>query len=45
MLRRSLATIIPDASETLERCGVDPTLRAEDLSPESFVAIAGEVGR
>ena len=45
MLRRSLATIIPDASEALERCGVDPTLRAEDLSPASFVAIAGEVGR
>jgi len=45
MLRRSLAGVVPEASETLERCGVDPTARAEDLSPESFVAIANEVGR
>ena len=45
MLRRSLAGVVPEASETLERCGVDPTARAEDLSPESFVAIADEVGR
>ncbi|MGB5565556.1 MAG: 16S rRNA (adenine(1518)-N(6)/adenine(1519)-N(6))-dimethyltransferase RsmA [Acidimicrobiia bacterium] len=45
MLRRSLATVIPEASETLERCGVDPTARAEDLSPAAFLAIAGEVGR
>jgi 16S rRNA (adenine1518-N6/adenine1519-N6)-dimethyltransferase len=45
MLRRSLAAIIPEVSDTLERCGVDPTGRAEDLSPESYVAIAEEVGR
>ena len=44
MLRRSLAGVIPEASATLERCGVDPTARAEDLTPESFVAIAHEVG-
>ena len=44
MLRRSVATVVPEASETLERCGLDPTARAEDLSPESFVAIATEVG-
>jgi 16S rRNA (adenine1518-N6/adenine1519-N6)-dimethyltransferase len=45
MVRRSLATVIPEPALTLERCGVDPTARAEDLSPEAFVAIAAEVGR
>jgi 16S rRNA (adenine1518-N6/adenine1519-N6)-dimethyltransferase len=44
MLRRSLAGVIPEASATLERCGVDPTARAEDLTPEAFVAIAHEAG-
>jgi 16S rRNA (adenine1518-N6/adenine1519-N6)-dimethyltransferase len=44
MLRRSVATVVPEASATLERCGLDPTARAEDLSPGSFVAIANEVG-
>ena len=44
MLRRSVAGVIPEALETLEHCGVDPTARAEEISPESFVAIANEVG-
>ncbi|MEA2025016.1 MAG: 16S rRNA (adenine(1518)-N(6)/adenine(1519)-N(6))-dimethyltransferase RsmA [Actinomycetota bacterium] len=43
MLRRSLADIIPDTVPLLERCGIDPTLRPEDLSPVDFVAIAAEV--
>jgi 16S rRNA (adenine1518-N6/adenine1519-N6)-dimethyltransferase len=43
MLRRSLAGIIPDTVPVLERCGIDPTLRPEDLSPDDFVAIATEV--
>ncbi|MEA3511311.1 MAG: 16S rRNA (adenine(1518)-N(6)/adenine(1519)-N(6))-dimethyltransferase RsmA [Actinomycetota bacterium] len=43
MLRRSLAGIIPNTVPVLERCGIDPTLRPEDLSPEDFVAIAAEV--
>jgi 16S rRNA (adenine1518-N6/adenine1519-N6)-dimethyltransferase len=43
MLRRSLATVVPDAPDVLVRCGIDPTARAEDLAPESFVAIANEV--
>ncbi len=43
MLRRSLAGIIPDTVPLLERCGIDPTLRPEDLSPGDFVAIAAEV--
>ncbi len=44
MVRRSLADVLPDPSATFERCGVDPTARAQDLSPEAFVAIAGDVG-
>ena len=43
MVRRSLAVLVPEASETLDRCGIDPTARAEDLSPEAFVVIASEV--
>jgi 16S rRNA (adenine1518-N6/adenine1519-N6)-dimethyltransferase len=43
MVRRSLAKAIPKVSEHLDRCGIDPTARAEDLSPEAFVAIATEV--
>lgn len=45
MLRRSLAAVIPETSDTLERCGIDPTERAEDLSPASYVAIAAGVER
>jgi 16S rRNA (adenine1518-N6/adenine1519-N6)-dimethyltransferase len=44
MVRRSLASVIPEPSDVLERCGIDPTARAEDLSPTDFVAIAREVG-
>jgi 16S rRNA (adenine1518-N6/adenine1519-N6)-dimethyltransferase len=43
MLRRSLAGIIPDTVSVLERCGIDPTLRPEDISPDDFVTIATEV--
>lgn len=45
MVRRSLVGVIPEPTATLERCGIDPTLRAEDLSPEAYVAIAEEVDR
>ena len=45
MVRRSLAGVIPEPVTILERCGIDPTLRAEDLPPEAFVAIAEEVDR
>lgn len=44
MVRRSLATVISEPSDVLERCGIDPTARAEELSPTDFVAIAREVG-
>ncbi len=43
MLRRSLAGIVPDTVPVLERCGIDPTLRPEELSPGDFVTIATEV--
>jgi 16S rRNA (adenine1518-N6/adenine1519-N6)-dimethyltransferase len=43
MLRRSLAAVVPETTDVLRRCGVDPTDRAEDLSPEAYVAIADEV--
>lgn len=45
MLRRSLAAIVPEPVSVLGRCGIDPTLRPEDLSPDDFVAIATEVDR
>lgn len=44
MLRRSLSGIVPDTVPVLERCGIDPTLRPEDLSPGDFVTIAAQVG-
>lgn len=43
MLRKSLAGVVPDVVSVLERCGVDPTLRPEDISPGDFAAIAAEV--
>ncbi|MFP3883380.1 MAG: 16S rRNA (adenine(1518)-N(6)/adenine(1519)-N(6))-dimethyltransferase RsmA [Actinomycetota bacterium] len=40
MLRRSLSSVLEVPSATLERAGLDPTDRAEDLSPEDFVRLA-----
>ncbi|MFV9672522.1 MAG: 16S rRNA (adenine(1518)-N(6)/adenine(1519)-N(6))-dimethyltransferase RsmA [Acidimicrobiia bacterium] len=45
MLRRSLAGVLPEPTAVLERCGIDPTLRPENLSPDDFVTIASEVDR
>jgi len=45
MLRRSLAGVVPDAVAVLARCGIDPTLRPEGISPDDFVAIATDVDR
>lgn len=45
MVRRSLVGAIPDASAVLERCGIDPMSRAEDLAPGAFVLIAEAVDR
>ncbi len=41
MLRRSLADEFADAVEVLEAVGIAPTARAEDLSPEDFLRLAG----
>jgi 16S rRNA (adenine1518-N6/adenine1519-N6)-dimethyltransferase len=40
MLRRSLASVMHDQEATIRSAGIDPTLRAEDLTPDEFVAIA-----
>lgn len=40
MLRRSLASLMADPSAVLELAGVDPTSRAEQLTPTDYVAIA-----
>jgi 16S rRNA (adenine1518-N6/adenine1519-N6)-dimethyltransferase len=40
MLRRSLASVLSDPVTTMAAAGIDPTLRAEDLAPDEFVAIA-----
>lgn len=45
MVRRSLASVLPEPSVTLARCGIDPTTRAEELSPSEYVAIAEEADR
>lgn len=41
MLRRSLAPILQEPAESLERAGLDTTCRAEELSPEDYVRLAG----
>lgn len=41
MLRRSLADEWADAVEMLESVGIAPTARAEDLSPEDYLRLAG----
>jgi 16S rRNA (adenine1518-N6/adenine1519-N6)-dimethyltransferase len=40
MLRRSLASLMTDPSAILDAAGVDPTARAEQLTPMDYVAIA-----
>jgi len=40
MLRRSLSSVLEDPVATIASAGIDPTLRAEDLAPEEYVAIA-----
>jgi 16S rRNA (adenine1518-N6/adenine1519-N6)-dimethyltransferase len=45
MVRRSLAGVMLEPLGVLERCGIDPTLRAEDLAPEAYRLIAEEAGR
>ena len=40
MLRRSLAKTLDSPVLSLESAGIDPTLRAEDLSPEDYLRLA-----
>jgi 16S rRNA (adenine1518-N6/adenine1519-N6)-dimethyltransferase len=40
MLRRSLAAALPDPSAALATAGIDPTRRAEELSPEDYLRLA-----
>ena len=40
MLRRSLGTILDDPVVVLEAAGIDPTRRAEDLSPDDYLHLA-----
>ncbi len=40
MLRRSLSAVV--TPERMERCGIDPRARPEDLAPTDFVRLAAE---
>jgi 16S rRNA (adenine1518-N6/adenine1519-N6)-dimethyltransferase len=40
MLRRSLSSVLDDPVAVLEAAGIDPTSRAEDLSPEDYLTLA-----
>jgi len=40
MLRRSLSGVLDDPVADLERAGIDPTARAEDLTPADYVRLA-----
>jgi len=40
MLRRSLQQVIADPDIALEKAGIEPTARAEELSADDFVRIA-----
>jgi 16S rRNA (adenine1518-N6/adenine1519-N6)-dimethyltransferase len=40
MLRTSLATAVDDPTALLERAGIDPTRRAENLTPGDFLRLA-----
>ena len=40
MLRRSLDKMLDNPTSTLESAGIDPTSRAEDLSPEDYLRLA-----
>jgi 16S rRNA (adenine1518-N6/adenine1519-N6)-dimethyltransferase len=40
MLRSSLRTVSPDSEALLERLGIDPKARAEELTPSDLCRIA-----
>lgn len=39
MLRRSLASVLDSPVESLEKAGIDPTSRAEDLAPADYLRL------
>ena len=41
MLRRSLSSVLEDPTRTLEEAGIDPTSRAEELSSDDYLRLAG----
>ena len=43
MLRQSLKQLVADPIPLLEKAGLDPTARAEDIGVEGFVALAREI--
>jgi 16S rRNA (adenine1518-N6/adenine1519-N6)-dimethyltransferase len=43
MLRRSLTTVVTDPEAMLERAGIDPTARAEDLSVDDYLTLAAAI--
>ena len=44
MLRSSLRSVLPEpVADRLREAGIDPTLRAEDLSADRFLAIAAAI--
>jgi 16S rRNA (adenine1518-N6/adenine1519-N6)-dimethyltransferase len=44
MLRSSLASLGADSLTLLDRAGITPTARAEELSPNQFVTLAAKLG-
>lgn len=44
MLRSALKGIVPDVEQWLESCGIDPTLRAEQVAPEGFGRMVAHLG-
>ena len=45
MLRQSLKSLMPDPVPTLEKLGLKPTARAEELGISEFVRIANALSR
>ena len=43
MLRQSLRTLLPEPGPYLDAASIDPTARAEDLSPQDFARLAAVV--
>jgi 16S rRNA (adenine1518-N6/adenine1519-N6)-dimethyltransferase len=41
MIRKSLSTVFDDPVVTISAAGLDPTMRAEDISPAGYLKLAG----